>query len=688
MISSRFSNTALLATTVLAITSLNACARPQVVEVAPVRADSVVRPVQPAVAAARAARPLSTVDDPFQSIYRMDLAGPNAYRTASGKPGPQYWQQRADYTLVATLDTTTQSVSGTVSIRYTNNAPDTLRVLWMLTEQNLYRPGSQGSAMNPPDSRWGVRGFEGGFDIQEVTVNGRAVTPYVDDTRMRLDVSGTPVAARGGTATITMRFSFRVPEHGSDRMGRDGTLYELAQWYPRMAVYDDVNGWNADPYLGQSEFYLEYGDFDVTINAPAGYTIAATGTLQNEAEVLTSGQRARLAQAHKADTVIAIIPASEAAARTVPGLKAWRFRAENVRDFAWAGAPDFRWDATSWDGILTQAYYQPQKTGKAWEDAAEQTQWTIRNMSQLFYRYPYPQATSVAGPVGGMEYPMFVMVHYGRNDDPNTVFGTIDHEHGHEWFPMMVGSNERRYAWMDEGINTYINAFSRERRYPGQDVYQGYLANWRQVIASGVDEPLMTRPDHMDRTALGALGYRKPAAVLIALRNHVVGPESFDLAFREYTRRWAFKHPIPADFFRTIEDVSGQDLSWFWRSFFYTTDVLDIAVGQVSMRDTTGLKIAVIPLRMVTSVPFPVVMRLKLADGSIRDVRLPVDIWAGGRNFSAELQVSANVTGVRLWPSGTVPDWDATNDVWGDAPAANPPGPVTAGGLSGTISPR
>lgn len=682
MISTRSSATWLIAAAATVLTA--ACARPQVTTVAPPPVDS-VRVVQPAVAAARAARPLSTADDPFRSIFGMDLVGPNAYRTASGKPGPQYWQQRADYSLTATLDTTTQSVSGTVSIRYTNNAPDTLRVLWLLAEQNLYRPGSQGSAMNPPDSRWGVRGFQGGLELQDVRVNGRAVTPFIDDTRVRLDVADAPVAARGGTATITMRFSFHVPEHGSDRMGRDGTLYELAQWYPRMAVYDDVRGWNADPYLGQSEFYLEYGDFDVTINAPAGYTIAATGTLQNEAEVLTSGQRARLAQARQSDSVIAIIPAAEAAARTVPGMKSWRFRADNVRDFAWAGAPDFRWDATSWDGILTQAYYQPQKTGRAWESAAEQTQWSVRTYSQLFHRYPWPQATSVAGPVGGMEYPMFVMVHYGRNDDPNSVFGTIDHEHGHEWFPMMLGSNERRYAWMDEGINTYINTFSLERRYPGRNVFQGYLGNWRQAIAGGVDEPLMTRPDHMDRTALGALGYRKPAAVLLTLRNHVVGPESFDMALREYIRRWTFRHPTPADFFRTVEDVSGQDLSWFWRSFFYTTDVLDIGVGPVAMRDTAGLKVAVIPLRMATSVPFPVVMRLKLADGTIRDVRLPVHIWSGGRNFSAELPVSSAVTGVRLWPSGTVPDWDASNDVWGDAPAANPAGPVTAGGLAGTI---
>lgn len=666
--------------------TMAACSHQQVASVSPTRVDSAAATQQ--AAASRSVRALTTADNPFFTILGMDLPGPNAYRTASGKPGPLYWQQRADYTIAATLDTTTQSVSGTVSIRYTNNAPDTLRALWLLAEQNLYRPGSQGSAMNPPDSRWGVRGFQGGYDLRDVQVNGRPVTPYVDDTRMRLDIPETPVAAGGGTATITMHFSFRVPEHGSDRMGRDGTLYELAQWFPRMAVYDDVRGWNADPYLGQAEFYLEYGDYDVSITAPAGYVIAATGTLQNPTEVLSASQRTRLEQAARSDSVVHVIPQSEAVARVTDGTKTWRFRAERVHDFAWAGAPDFQWDATSWDGIVTQAYYQPQKTNGSWASAAEQTQWSIRLYSQLFHRYPYPQATSVAGTVGGMEYPMFIMAGYGRAGNPEGTFGVIDHEHGHEWFPMMVGSNERRYAWMDEGINTYLNAVSRERRNPGQDVYGSYMANWRQAVTAGVDVPLMTRPDHMDRTALGPMGYRKPALMMLTLRNHVVGAESFDLAMREYIRRWAFRHPTPGDFFRTMEDVSGQDLSWFWRSFFYGNDLLDIGVGEVTMRDADGLKVATIPLQRMTSIPFPVVMRLKLADGSIRDVRLPVDIWAAGERYTAELPVSAAVTGVRLWPSGTVPDWNPANDVWGDAPGANPPGPVTTGGLLGPIAPR
>ena len=257
--------------------------------------------------------------------------------------------------------------------------------------------------------------------------------------------------------------------------------------------------------------------------------------------------------------VVAIITDDEARATPVAGTKTWRFRAQNVRDVAWAGAPDFRWDATNANGVLAQAYYQIAKAGKAWEQAAEQTAWTIRNYSELFFKYPYPQATSVAGPVGGMEYPMFVMVHYGNPlDDPKSIFGTINHEHGHEWFPMIVGSNERRYAWQDEGFNTYINAFALERRTPGTTPYPGYVD---QLAPDGREPHRRAAHDaaRSDRRARARCA-RLPeagASVLLALRDNVVGRTTFDRAFREYTQRWAFKHPSPADFFRTVENVSG-----------------------------------------------------------------------------------------------------------------------------------
>jgi hypothetical protein len=647
----------------------------------PMRIDN--PPVTTAAPAPTIARPVSTVlDDPLRRLDRTDWPGPNSLRTGAGAPGPDYWQQRADYTIVATLDTTSRFIRGTVSIRYTNNSPDTLRFIWIQLDQNLYRPGSKGAAVFASESRWGVRGFRGGYDITGLQVDGRGIAGKIDDTMMRIDLEA-PLLPRGGTINIGMQYGFAIPEHGSDRMGRDSALYQIAQWFPRMAVYDDVRGWNTDPYLGQGEFYLEYGDIDYSVTVPAGFVVAGSGVLKNAAEVLTSAQTERLSRASKASSVVQVITADEAAAakhRVVSGTKTWRFRAERVRDVAWAAAPDFRWDATSWDGILTQAYYQFPKAGRAWESAAEQTQWSIRTYSELWMRYPYPQATSVAGPVAGMEYPMFVMVHYGT-ESPSSIFSTIDHEQGHEWFPMIVGSNERRYAWMDEGFNTYQNAFSSERRTPGSDSFQEYVANWRQAVEDGTQSPLMTPPDRIDAAALGAIAYRKPGATLLTLRDAVVGRETMDRAMREYARRWAFKHPTPGDFFRTVENVSGEDLSWFWNSFFYGTSVLDIAIDGVSMRQGGGESVAEIHVRRVTSMPFPVTLRLKFNDGSTQDVKLPVEIWTRSDRYTAVLPVTRPVVGARLWPDAHVPDWNSSNDTWGDPPPPDRPSPSTVGGI-------
>jgi hypothetical protein len=610
----------------------------------------------------------------FYPLSSKEWPGPNRYRGANGAPGPDYWQQRSDYRISAALDTTSRSISGSVQIHYSNNSPDTLRYVWLQLDQNLYRPGSEGSMLFQADSRWGVRGFQGGYDLRNVRVNGKAVTPRVHDTMMQLVLPQT-LRPRGGTANITMEFKFRVPEHGSDRMGRDGPLYEIAQWYPRMAVYDDVTGWNTDLYLGQGEFYLEYGDIDFSVTVPAGYTVAASGILQNPGEVLTPDQRTRLARAGKTESVIPVIGVSEAKPRPIPGTKTWQFRAEKVRDVAWAAAPDFRWDATSWNGVLAQAYYQWPKAGKAWEAAAEQTQWTIRHYSETFFPFPYPQATSVAGPVGGMEYPMFVMVAAG--EDSMSLFSTINHEHGHEWFPMIVGSNERRYPWMDEGFNTYINTFGKELRWRDTVMIGSMLDNWKSAVDAGIDVPMMTAADDVPAAALGAVAYRKPAVLLITLRNQIVGPQLFDAAFKEYIRNWAFKHPTPADFFRTIENAGGMDLSWYWREFWYTTDLLDVGIDSVTQRQQEGETQVVVSLRRSTSVVFPVRLRLKYASGATGDFSLPVNIWSKGDQFGAVITVPQRVVGARLWPDPSVPDWNHSNDAWGDAPPSDPRRPVT-----------
>ncbi|HUO52753.1 MAG TPA: M1 family metallopeptidase [Gemmatimonadaceae bacterium] len=636
------------------------------------------KPAKPMPAAA----PALVAAEPFARTERLEWPGPNRYRSASGAPGPDYWQQRADYDIAVTLDTAARTVTGRVTITYTNNSPDTLTFVWLQLDQELYRTGSIGSQVNAEETRWGAGPFRGGYDIRNLAVNGKPAVPLIDDTRMRIKLAQ-PLAPRGGRLSISMDYAFQVPDHGSDRMGRDGQLYEIAQWYPRMAVYDDVRGWNTDPYLGQGEFYLEYGDIDYAVTVPAGYTVAGSGVLQNPAEVLNAAQRTRLAAAARSERAVAIIAAGEDAPAPRAGMRTWRFRAQNVRDAAWAAAPDFRWDALAWNGVLIQSFYEFAKAGTAWTHGAEYTRWSIRYYSQLVHPYPYPQATSVAGPVGGMEYPMFVMVHFGRTPlDSADVFGTIDHEQGHEWFPMLVGSNERRYAWMDEGINTYLNAFSAAGHHGDTLAWHEDLDDWRHVVADRTQVPLMTPADRIPPGAYGAMAYDKPAVSLLALRDHVVGRETFDEALREYARRWAFKHPTPGDFFRTVENVSGRDLTWFWRGFFYSTDVLDIGVDTartVATRD--GLR-ALVDLTMRTSIPFPVEMRLKLADGSTVDVSLPVEIWALGDHYQASIPVSSAVKGVRLWPDRSVPDWQPANDTWGDAPPGNARSAVTGGGLA------
>ena len=282
---------------------------------------------------------------------------------------------------------------------------------------------------------------------------------------------------------------------------------------------------------------------------------------------------------------------------------------------------------------------------------------------------------------------MIVFVNYASMEtDPNGVFGTLDHEHGHEWFPMIVGSNERRYAWMDEGFNTYINTFSNELRFPRNLQWPIYMGEWRATLMSGEQRPLIMPPDRVPPAALGTIGYRKPAAALLALRNHVVGRAAFDQAFREYAANWAFKHPTPADFFRSIESSTGEDLAWFWRGFFYTDDVLDIGIDTATTVSTDGRNIALIQLRKHTSIPFPVELRLKLIDGSIQDVKLPVDIWFLGDRYTATIRVRAPLAGARLWPDGTVPDFNSSNDTWGTAPAADKPGPVSTGGAVTSMS--
>jgi hypothetical protein len=620
------------------------------------------------------------------------LPPPDEIRSADGAPGPRYWQQRADYLIKATLDTADRRIDATEQIRYTNHSPDTLRFVWMQVDQNLFRPGSTGSLLFAAESRFGGAGFPGGFDILSLTQTpvpaARAAgtrrrapaaspateTPLehrVDDTMMYVELAQ-PLAP-GATTVFDLAYRFNVPEHGADRMGRDGSLYEIAQWYPRMAVYDDVHGWNTDQYLGQGEFYLEYGDIDYEVTLPAGYIVAGSGTLQNPEQVLTPTIRARLAAAVRSDTTMAIVTpeelASGAARPKRDGMLTWRFRAESVRDVAWGASPDFLWDASGWDGVLAQAYYRS-SARDLWQDAAKMSRFSIQEYSTRWFRYPYPQISAIEGPVSGMEYPMVAME--AHSEDPPDLYNVITHEIGHMWFPMTVGSDERRYAWMDEGFNTFMNTFSEEDYWKRDD--RETRRNEIRLVTS-LDQgpsaqPIMTPANrYKSNDNLGSLAYVKPSILLLALRNKVLGPEVFDTAFREYTRRWAFKHPQPADFFRSIEEVSGRDLSWFWRGFFYTTAALDQAVESVKQAPDGA---ALISLRSLGAAVMPVELELTFADGSTQVVKLPVEIWYGGNRYVYRFMPGKAIVRARVNPDGQFPDLVPGNDAW-TAPAGTTP---------------
>ena len=565
----------------------------------------------------------------------LDLPPANTYRTGSGKPGPDYWQQRADYRIAVTLDPATHRLSGTETITYTNNAPHALDYLWLQLDQNLFDTNSRGARLQPDDTRWTGFFDDGGFDLTRVELvrgDERTTASYlIDDTRLRIALDK-PMPPGGSSIVIEIDFAFTVPPYGADRMGRldvdQGTVYEFAQWYPRLYVYDDVNGWNPLPYLGQGEFYLEYGSFDVEITAPRDFVVVASGELQNEAEVWTEEQQQRLAQARRSAETIPIIAEDEVGTpETRPAgseMLTWIFHAEDVRDFAWAASQAFILDAAGWEGILLMSAYPKEGLGTeetpGWEASTQYLRHSIPHYSEMWYRYPYPVAVNVAGVVGGMEYPGIVFCSVQARD--RGLFGVTDHEFGHTWFPMIVGNDERRYAWMDEGFNTFINYYSKVAFYGEEAIQSARVAPEniaRRMQEPIADQPIFTYPDQLRRQGLGFLAYRKPGAGLILLREYLLGPERFDTAFREYIKRWAFKHPQPADFFRTIEEVAGEDLDWFWRSWFYGTATLDQALTAVTANDA-GATIEVMHLQGLL---MPVELELRYADDTTERLRIP-----------------------------------------------------------------
>ena len=612
----------------------------------------------------------------------LNLPTGNVYRSGSGMPGPRYWQQRAEYDLHGTLDTAAKALRGEMTLRYTNNSPDTLRFIWFQVEQNAFADKSLNSFVFPPDSRFGARNFVGGDTFDRFNqVSAAKKTPVksrVDGTVMKVDLTG-PLAP-GQTATFDVAWHFNIPEHGADRMGRDGALYELAQWYPRVCVYDDLRGWNTEPYLGQGEFYLEYGDFNLEVTVPAGFIVAATGILQNAAEVLTPTQIGRLAQAAKSDKTINIITQDELKNGTArakkTGMLTWRFRAQNVRDAVWAASPDYLWDASSWQGKMAFAYYRPSAID-TWKDAADMSRMSIQEYSERWFMYPYPQISAVEGPISGMEYPMLAMEN--KSADKYELYNVVTHEIGHMWYPMIVGSNERAHMWQDEGFNTFINYFSEARRYPEKGDYATRVRNDREQVVQfmqhNADEPLEINPDRINPGVLGENAYVKTAVGLALLRDEILGPPAFDDAFREYTRRWAFKHPAPADFFKTMEDVSGKRLDWFFRQWFIENPHFDQAVDTVAHKQVADVDSVVVVYSNHARGVLPIHARFTFNDGSKQDFDYPAEVWSTNTLFYLRRYEfkGKTLTKVELDPDKRLPDLDRTNNVWPREPAMAKP---------------
>jgi hypothetical protein len=548
--------------------------------------------------------------DKFAQLETM-LPTPNAYRTASGAPGKDYWQQRADYDIKVTLDDAKQAISGRETITYTNLSPDVLPYLWVQLDQNILDKNSITTAtkvdqLQDKMSFQAMEGllsdFDGGFKIESVTSkDGKPLHTVTNHTMMRVDL---PTPLRPGQAvSFSVKWHYNINDQLkiSERSGYEffpedkNYLYEIAQFYPRMAVYSDNQGWQHKQFLGNGEFTLPFGDYKVSITAPADHIVGATGTLQNAAQVLTAAQQKRFEQAKTAKKPVLIVSQDEAVKNEgsrATSTKTWTYVAKNVRDFAWASSRKFIWDAMgiSQNGkpVMCMSYY-PKEGNPLWGQYSTQVvAHTIKTYSKFTIPYAYPVAISVHGPVGGMEYPMLCF-NGGRPEkdgtySPERKYGMISviiHEVGHNFFPMIINSDERQWSWMDEGLNSFVQFLTEqewERNYPSRRGEPRNIATYMATDKS-LQTPIMINSE--SALQFGNNAYGKPATALNILRETVMGRELFDYAFKTYATRWAYKHPTPADFFRTMEDASAVDLDWFWRGWFYTTDHTDLALESV-----------------------------------------------------------------------------------------------------------
>lgn len=637
----------------------------------------------------------SLIAQDTNSIYNQhDLFSPNFYpssvnefRAADGEPGPKYWTNKASYKIKASLDDVKDEISGSEIITYTNNSPQALPFVWLYLDQNLFGLDSRGQAKMPANrrSRYGDVNstFKGGFNIMSVkmvsTVNGKSnekdITNVISDTRMQLRLPE-PLKANGGTVSFKIDYSFAIPEHGSDRTGiletKNGKIYAVAQWYPRMCVFDDIEGWNTLPYLGAGEFYLDYGNFDYSITAPADELIVGSGELQNPQDVLTATQIRRLAEARQSDKTVMIRTAAEVtepSSRPHKSTLTWHFKLNNARDVSWAASKSFIWDAArmnlpSGRKALAMSVYPIESTGdSAWGRATEYTKGSIENYSKRWFEYPYNTATNVACNINGMEYPSIVFCN-SRSKGAG-LFGVTDHEFGHTWFPMVVGSNERKYGWMDEGFNTFINSLANKDFNNGEYYREDKNKERRYKYMFGPNsETMMSEPDALHEANIGTALYSKPGYALTILRDDILGPKLFDYAFQTYIKRWAYKHPTPWDFFRTMENVGGEDLGWFWKGMFIENYKLDQAVTGLQYQNgdpSTGAFVTIVNLDKMA---MPVYLQYVTESGKTGMLKIPVEVWQNGNTWIQKLNTTETIKSVTIDPDHAFPDINLDNNTF------------------------
>lgn len=606
----------------------------------------------------------------------------NEFRSASGYPGSKYWQNRADYNITANLDDQKNTVTGTVTITYKNNSPDDLPFLWLQLDQNLFEKDSRGNSLIKAGSRYGARGekVNGGYTITGLEVSQKSkdvkFTSITEDTRMQIRLDE-PLGANGDIITVKMNFSFVVPINGSDRMGhlttKNGEIYTIAQWFPRLSVYDDVLGWNTLPYWGAGEFYCEYGDVNYAVTAPANHILMGSGELLNPQDVFTAEQLKRWNSAKQSDKTIAIRSADEVLdpkSRPAKDKLTWKYKMINTRDVAWSSSKAFVLDAAKINlpsgktALAVSAQPVESNGADGYGRGVEYIKGSIEHYSSKWFEYPYPMAVNIASNISGMEYPGIVFC--GWEAKNAEAWGVIDHEFGHTWFPMIVGSNERKFGWMDEGFNTFINGLSSAAFNNGEYKAPAYdLQKAAAYIAKPGTEFIMLSPDAMVERNIGVNLYAKPGWGLDLLRNQILGTDRFDYAFKNYIKHWAFKHPTPYDFFRSMENGAGEDLSWFWKGWFLENWKMDQGIASVTPDKKDGkIEGYQIVIENLEQMPMPIILQVKTQSGKTDTIKLPVDVWMRNKSWTINYPSTEEVISAELDPGKVLPDVNPSNNIW------------------------